>query len=686
MGNDLLEIPGLGDASAAKLARLGIASQRELLAHLPRRYIDRGRVDKIHAVQDGATATVAGVVERTSVRQSRRPGLYIVEAVVRDETGRIGLAWFFQGPRGRRAARPPVREQQRIIVWGTVRWTPRGPQIQNPEWEELGPGSTVDGKPDGLPPLPVYPSGQGLTQAQLRRWIHWLLDHRPPAEWLSEATRERHNLVPLAEAYERIHRPAHLREIEAGRRRLAFDELFSMQLEMAKAARARRLAKAPVCPAAVLPPEEFAARLPFALTGAQRRAIENCSRMLEAPIATSVLLQGDVGSGKTVVAAYVAARAVLAGYQAAIMAPTRLLAEQHQRSVERLLDPWGIEVDLLVSETPGDVRRKIAGKLDQGEPALVVGTHALLAADVVMPGFAVGVIDEQHRFGVAERERLASKGPGHILMMSATPIPRSLALTLYADLDLIALDEKPPGRKPVDTRWIHPRDRERVYAFVRREVERGRQAYVVFPRVHPGDEQVEGESAATQAEELANTWLAGLRVGLVHGQMRPADQEAVMAAFVAGEVDVLVATTVIEVGVDVPRASVMVVEGADRFGLAQLHQLRGRTGRGPYESYCLLVADPKTDRALRRLDALRKTDDGFVIAELDLELRGPGEITGLRQAGPLEFRAAEFPGDLELLKAAREEARTLLSETSSPGGSAVEGAGGRGGEGAVWCG
>ena len=660
LASDLLEIPGVGSATAAKLARLGITSQIELLAHLPRRYIDRSTVVSINAVRDGSFATLVGVVEKTSSRQSRRPGLYIVEATLRDATGRIGLVWFYRGRRGRWAAKSPVCERQRIVAWGTVRWTPRGPQIQNPGWEEL-PQESAPAQGVAFAPSPVYPAGQGLTQSQLKRWIHWVLDHRPPKETLPAEMLRRRGLLPLAQAYEKIHRPSDLRDVEAARRRLAFEELYAMQLEMVKAARARRAAEAPVCPVEALPPSDYAAKLPFELTGAQRRALASCSQMLERPFATAALLQGDVGSGKTVVAAYMAARAVLAGYQAAIMAPTRLLAEQHQMSLRRLLAPWNIDVDLLASEMPGERRREVIQRLRAGEARLVVGTHALLSEDVQMPRFAVGVVDEQHRFGVAERERLVQKGPGHILMMSATPIPRSLALTLFADLDLISLNEKPAGRKPVDTRWIHPKDREKVYAFVKREVERGRQAYIVFPRVGTNDDE-DTDSAVAMAEELARTWLDGVRVGLVHGQMKPSEQEAVMAAFVASELDVLVATTVIEVGVDVPRASVMVVEGADRFGLAQLHQLRGRVGRGPGDSYCLLIADPETERARRRIDALRKTDDGFVIAELDLALRGPGEITGLRQAGPLEFRAVEFPTDLELLAAARQEARAALGE------------------------
>lgn len=665
LAGDLLEIPGLGRASLEKLRRLGITSQRQLLEHLPRRYIDRGGVTPIRSVRDGETATVVGVVERAGVRESRRRGLYIVEAVLRDETGRIGLVWFFQGPRGKRAARPPVREGRRIAAWGKVRWTPRGPEIQNPQWEEV---PAAAGTGISLAPHPVYPAGQGLSQAQLRRWIHWVLDHRPPAETLSEATRRRRGLIGLAEAFEKLHRPESLEDVEAGRRRLAFEELYRLLLEMMAAARARETTRAPRCPREALPPEEYEARLPFALTGAQRRAIERCSEMLEQPHATSALLQGDVGSGKTVVAAYMAARAVLSGYQAAIMAPTRLLAEQHANNLAGLLAPWGIEIDLLVSGVTPAQRREVVARLEAGEPRVVVGTHALLSSEIAMPRFAVGVVDEQHRFGVEQRERLSDKGPGHLLLMSATPIPRTLALTLYADLELIALDEKPPGRKPVDTRWIHPRDREKVYAFVRREVEQGRQAYVVFPRVHAGGDDEDAESAVVQAEELAATWLRGVRVGLLHGQMRPAEQEAVMARFARGETDVLVATTVVEVGVDVPRASVMVVEGADRFGLAQLHQLRGRVGRGPYASYCLLVADPQTEAAKRRIDALRKTDDGFAIAEMDLALRGPGELAGVKQAGPLEFLAAEFPKDLDLAAAAREEARAALDGGAGGGG------------------
>lgn len=649
----------MGPAAAARLARLGIVSARGLLEHVPRRYIDRSAVLPIASVKDGAWVTLVGVVEKTKVQPSRRSGLYIAEAMLRDHSGRIGLVWFFQGAKAKRYARTPVREGQRIAVSGTVKWSPQGPKIATPQWEELprplGPG-------EGLAPIPVYPLTQGLNQGQLRRWIGWLLDNRPLRDPLPEALLRRLDLVPLHVAYTSVHRPQNLTDVEAGRRRLAFDELLSMQLAVQQAAAEREAMRAPVCPRDVLSPRAYAVRLPFTLTSSQEKAIERCSDLLEQPRATAALLQGDVGSGKTVVAAYAAARAVLAGYQAALMAPTKLLAEQHHKNLTGLLKPWGIQPDLLLSETSKAHREELIRRLAQGEPALVVGTHALLSPEVVMSRFAVGIIDEQHRFGVKDRESFAQKGGGHLLTMSATPIPRTLALTLYGDLEVIVLDEKPPGRRPVDTRWIHPKDREKVYAFLRREIERGRQAYVVFPRVFAVEDEDEGEEAAVaQAEKLARDWLRGLSVGLIHGQMTPSEQEEAMAGFVSGQIQVLVASTVVEVGVDVPNASVMVIEGADRFGLAQLHQLRGRVGRGDHPSYCLLLADPQSERAKRRIDALRKTDDGFLIAEMDLALRGPGEFAGVRQAGPFSFRHAEFPRDLDLLQAAKDEARAFLA-------------------------
>lgn len=655
LAGDLLDIPGVGPATCAKLERLGICEIRDLLDHLPRRYLDRSVVTPAAGVRDGQWTTVVGMVERAQSRSSRRPGLRVIEAVLRDDTGRIGLVWFYQGRRAKGPARPPVKEGQRIVASGTIKWTPYGPTMQAPEWEALPKEPGVNG---GLAPVPIYPLTQGISQGQMRRWIQWALRHRVLKDPLPPSVRSRHGLLSLTQAYAAVHRPKTLADAEAGRRRLAFDELFAWQVEMERAARQRRLTPAPICPAQVLPPDEFAARLPFALTSAQSRAIARCSEMLEQPWATAALLQGDVGSGKSVVAAYMAARAVLGGYQAALLAPTRLLAEQHQRNFQRLLAPWDIDVALLVSETPATHRRRLLERLAAGEPLLVIGTHALISPDVVMDRCAVGIIDEQHRFGVAERENFARKGGGHLLAMSATPIPRTLALTLYGDLEVIVLDEKPAGRRPVDTRWIHPNDREKVYAFVKREVERGRQAYVVFPRVH-GDEEARDQAAALQAEELAETWLRGLEVGLIHGQMLPEEQEKVMEGFVGGQIDVLVATTVVEVGIDVPNASVMVVEGAERFGLAQLHQLRGRVGRGEHPAYCLLLADPQSDAAKRRIHALRQTDDGFRIAEMDLLLRGPGEMTGLAQAGHLEFKAALFPRDIDLLQAAKEEAKRL---------------------------
>lgn len=573
-----------------------------------------------------------------------------MEAALSDGTGRIGLLWFFGGRLAHRRRAAPVRPGQEIWAWGRLKRSHAGPELHSPQWIEAG-------GEERLPPLPVYPLTEGVTQPKLRSWIAWALRNRPVEEGFDPSLLERLHLLPLPRALRALHEPERMEEPEAGRRRLAFGELFRFQLHMRSLAETMGRRKVRACPEEALHPDQFASGLPFSLTKSQREAIAACSRAMAGERPMRKLLQGDVGSGKTVIAAFVGARAVRSGYQSALLVPTKLLADQHLRTLRSLLAPFEVEVESIDGQMSPEERERLLARLRRGEPLFVVGTHALLEESVAFPALGAAIIDEQHRFGVSQRRRFEEKGPCHLLIMSATPIPRTLALALLGDLECIDLKEKPPGRLPIDTRWIHPRDRERVYAFLTREVARGRQAYVVFPRIAGDDE---GEGAADQAELLARTWLKGARVGLLHGQMSEEEQERVMRRFVEGEIDILVATTVVEVGVDVPRATVMVVEEAHRFGLAQLHQLRGRVGRGGEGGYALLVSDAPTEAAKRRLEALRTTDDGFEIADLDLALRGPGELGGVRQAGPVDFRFADLAADRDLLEAAAEEAERLL--------------------------
>lgn len=650
MSSDLTSVPGIGPIYRERLRRLGIESIDDLLQLLPRRYIDRTPVRIGDLEKDGEWVCVRGRVESTRTRAARGRRLLIAEATLSDGTGRVTLLWFFGGRLARSRMAVPVRPGQDIWAWGRLKRSPFGPELHQPDW-------TRAGTERRLPPLPVYPLTEGVTQAKLRGWIAWALEHRRVDEGFDASLLSRLGLLPLPRALRAIHAPEAMDEPEAGRRRLAFGELFRFQLQMHSLAQERNRRTARPCPEEALPPERFAATLPFSLTTSQQEAIAACSAAMALERPMRKLLQGDVGSGKTVIAAFVGARAVLAGYQSALLAPTKLLADQHVRTLRSLLEPLGIEVQPIDGRMRSDERERLLERLRRAEPLFVVGTHALLEESIAFGALGAVIIDEQHRFGVEQRRRLEEKGACHLLLMSATPIPRSLALALLGDLETINLREKPPGRLPVDTRWIHPRDREKVYAFLMREVARGRQAYVVFPRIGGDDEE---GGAADQAEFLARTWLKGARLGLLHGRMPEVEQERVMSRFARGEIDILIATTVVEVGVDVPQASVMVVEEADRFGLAQLHQLRGRVGRGGGGGFALLISEAPTDAAKRRLEALRSTDDGFEIAELDLSLRGPGELGGLRQAGPVDFRFADLFADRDLLEAAKAEAARLL--------------------------
>lgn len=656
MSTEITRVPGIGPAFRERLRRLGVERAEDLLYVLPRAYIDRTpvRIASLGELgEEGKWVCVRGRVEAARARPVRGRRLRIAEALLSDGTGSVALLWFTGGRAARASANTPVRPGQEIWAWGRLRRSRFRFELHNPGWEAAA-------AEESLPPLAVYPLTEGVTQQKLRGWIAWTLEHLAPEEEFDPQLLERLGLLPLPLALRALHGPRTMDEPQAGRRRLAFGELFRFQLETRALARALSGRKARPCPEEALTPVAFASRLPFALTASQQEAIAACSRAMAGERPMRKLLQGDVGSGKTVVAAFVGARAVLAGYQSALLAPTRLLVEQHLRTLRSLLGPLGVEVQAIDGQMKRDDRTALLERLKRGDPLFVVGTHALLDEKVAFAALAAVIIDEQHRFGVDQRRRLEEKGPSHQLFMSATPIPRTLALALLGDLECVDLKEKPPGRLPVDTRWIHPRDREKVYAFLMREVARGRQAYVVYPRIWGDDEE---GGAGSHAQLLARTWLKGARVGMLHGQMSQAEQERAMRRFASGEIDVLVATTVVEVGIDVPRASVMVVEEADRFGLAQLHQLRGRVGRGGEGGYALLISQARTEAARKRLHALRSTDDGFAIAELDLVLRGPGELGGLRQAGPVDLRFADLAGDRDLIEAARDEAERALDRS-----------------------
>jgi ATP-dependent DNA helicase RecG len=640
-----------------RFAKLGIRSDADLLLHLPLRYEDETRIVPIAEVRAGETCQVAGeVVQAEVLARPRR----MLQVELDDGTGRITLRFlhFYPSQVGQLAV------GRRLRAHGDVRGGLFGLEMVHPRYRMSGPG-------DRLPRTltPVYPTVHGIAQTELRRTI---LEALAVADWsdtLRPGTARRLGLPPLMDSLRLLHQPTRdvpLAAIEdrshPACRRLVFEELLAQQLSLRRARAARARQHAVPLPDAGGPGRLLAA-LPFALTAAQRRAWAEVSRDLAGTEPMNRLLQGDVGSGKTVVAALAAMQAIGSGRQAALMAPTEILAEQHHRKLRPWLEPLGVRVAWLSGSLTPASKRRVRAAAAAGEVDLLVGTHALVEESVELPALGLAIVDEQHRFGVAQRLALrAGRGQAlpHQLMMSATPIPRTLAMTYYADLDVSVIDELPPGRTPVVTKLVSEARRDEVVARVRAAVAQGRQAYWVCPLIEESEAlelQTAIDTHATLSAELD-----GLRVGLVHGRQPPAEKAATMDGFTRGEIDLLVSTTVIEVGVDVPNASLMVIEHAERFGLAQLHQLRGRVGRGSAESVCvLLYRPPLSSNARERLRTMYETVDGFEIARRDLQLRGPGEFLGARQSGTALLRFAELERDAELVEAAREEAAAMLA-------------------------
>jgi ATP-dependent DNA helicase RecG len=549
-----------------------------------------------------------------------------------------------------------------IVAYGIVKESPYGLQMETPEWEDLPDGADPDSLLSVNRIVPIYPLTEGIRQKRMRQiiWNAVQYAHLAP-EILPRSVRERLGLMPIQQALQQIHFPDDEQMIEPARQRLVFEEFFLMQLGVGLQRLRTRQERGIAMRIDADRLNEMLHRIvPFELTNAQKRVIHEIWNDMAQPHPMNRLLQGDVGSGKTIVAAAAILAAVDNQYQAAIMAPTEILAEQHYINLHRLFQPLGISVELLVGRLSNKQRQQARERIATGRGMVAVGTHALIQEGVSFARLGLAIVDEQHRFGVLQRAALRDKGiMPHVLVMTATPIPRTLTLTLYGELDVSVIDELPPGRKPVRTYWKTPEERLKVYAGVRKLVEQGRQAYVICPLIDESD-KLQVRAAEQMAEHLQKDVFPDLRVGLLHGRMKPAEKEAVMEAFRAGELDILVSTTVIEVGVDVPNAAVIVIEDADRFGLAQLHQLRGRVGRSEHQSYCVLIADPKSEEGQRRLDIMTRTNNGFLIAEEDLRIRGPGEIYGTRQSGMPSFRVADLVKDMRLLEVARQEAFRLL--------------------------
>jgi ATP-dependent DNA helicase RecG len=676
-GDPLTQLKGIGPKSAEALAADGIHSVLDLLLHLPRRYEDRTRTTGLDTrLEPGSWVLLRGRL--VGVKQRRIPGrrLLIVEGFVDDGHGNLKVVWFNQRWIHRRVADEPE-----LYLYGQVREKRGGGlQLVNPEIEEVG--DEVERV------VPVYPRLGRFGGRRLRR----LVEQCGPAvsdcgDPVTEAIRNRFGLPTLSETLHQLHAPSlpeeetlrivTLDDLNDGRspyhRRLAFDELLAFACAMGSRRMTRSASAAPVIDASVVDPQRLRQLLPFELTGAQQRVLSEISEDFRSGPPMARLIQGDVGSGKTVVAALAMLMALDSGHQVAFMAPTELLAEQHARTFSSLLSVAGHTTHQLTGSLPVPEQRRVREGLEDGTVHLVVGTHALFQESVTFRNLGLVVVDEQHRFGVTQRQALAEKGLApHLLVMTATPIPRSLALTLYGDLDLSIIDELPPGRRPVRTHLRFEEARSKVFDFVRSEITEGGRAFVIYPIIDASDEL---EAAAlTEHEEDVRNSLPGVEVEVLHGRLDRAGRERAISRFREGSVQVLLATTVVEVGVDVPEASVIVIESAQRFGLSQLHQLRGRVGRGERQAWCILMAgEGLGDDARRRLEVVCGSNDGFEIAEADLELRGPGELTGIRQWGPAGFRFANLFRDRELIR----HTRSLAAECASSGelGRLLEGLG-----------
>ncbi len=646
-------LKGVGPKRAEALQRLGIRTVGDLLYHVPHRYLDATTVTPLARAAIGQDVTCVGRVVSTGVVPTRR-GLRVFRAVLKDDSGLLECAWP-----GRPFLERQIKKGQLLLVTGPVRYY-HGKQLVPREFIVLAEPDDENENNPGLV-LPVYPATEGLTHRQIRALVQQHLNELLPlvTDPHPAAFRAAHNLIELRPALELMHRPKKVEDAELGRRRLAFDELFDQQLVQA---RARHLAKRSRAGIRFTLKRELTTRLkehlPFELTGDQRHAVREITDDMTAPLRMHRLLMGDVGTGKTVVALFAMLLAAENDYQAAIMAPTELLAEQHGATLTRLLEPLAIRPELLLGRMSAAEKSAVRERIASGAPRIVVGTHALIQESVTFRKLGLAVIDEQHRFGVEQRAALVEKGDApDVLLLTATPIPRSLALTLYGDLDVTQLRERPPGRGTVKTALRTDAARSKIYEFIRSECAAGRQAYVIYPVIDES-ERADLKAATTMAEKLAKTF-AEFRVGLVHGKMKAEERDATMRAFRDNQAHILVATTVIEVGIDVANATVMLIEHAERFGLAQLHQLRGRVGRGAAASHCILLSD--SPEAAPRLQAFCETTDGFKIAELDLHERGMGELAGARQSGGVPLRYASLETDLPLLDAARTAAAAMIA-------------------------
>ena len=653
LNTEVRYLKGIGEKKAQALAKLGVFSLRDLVSFFPRKYEDRSLVKPIALTCDGESVCVEAMVADTPRLARIRRGLDLVKLRAVDDSGSIDITFFNQP-----YAKDNLHRGESYVFFGKIEANGPRRSMVNPAYEKAEGPRNVTGKI-----LPIYRVCAGLNQRSMlqavRQGLDECMDLLPDV--LPHEVRERCQLAQTGYAYENIHFPADFEALELARRRLIFEELFVLACALGRMRGERTREKGIRMQERDLSP--FWAALPFSPTGAQRRVVEQALEDMDSGSVMNRLVQGDVGSGKTLVAAALIWHCAENGYMSAFMAPTEILAEQHWHTLSGLLSPLGLRIGKLTGSMSAKEKREVKALLKAGQLDLIIGTHALFSQDVEYENLALVVTDEQHRFGVGQRSALIGKGQKpHVLVMSATPIPRTLALIIYGDLDVSVIDEMPPGRQKVDTFAVDESYRQRLNGFIRKLVSEGRQVFVVCPMVEENEElAVPLKSAQEHAEELTRTF-PDLRVACIHGRMKAKEKDAVMASMVAGETDILVATTVIEVGVDVPNAALMIVENAERFGLSQLHQLRGRVGRGQHKSYCVLVSDNDGEENKARLAIMTKTNDGFKISEEDLRLRGPGDFFGSRQHGLPEMHVADLGADVNVLQKAQQEANLLLAQ------------------------
>lgn len=652
---DIQTIKGIGETRAKALSKLGITTLGELITYFPRTYDDRREFQTIGSLTVGEYAVVHGVVASEPRHQMVRRGLDIVKLQAVDETGKLNITFFNQSFR-----KQQMKQGAGYVFYGKVDGTLLAPAMTNPIVEDEAVAGRLTGRI-----VPIYRLTQGLSQIILGNAMAEGLVACGEVfpDPLPESVRLAHELASARFAYHNIHFPEDEESLELARKRLIFEELFLLTTALHFLRERRQETDGKPVPLVDLAP--FTAALPFALTGAQARAIHDTLTDMAGPRQMSRLVQGDVGSGKTMVAAAAAWAVHQAGYQTAFMAPTEILAEQHHQTLTALLEPLGLRVGLLTGSLRAKAKREMGDLIETGYYDLVVGTHALISQGVRFRNLGLVVTDEQHRFGVDQRSALQEKGDHpHVLVMSATPIPRTLALIVYGDLDVSVIDELPPGRQTIETYAVDESYRQRIYTFTRKLLDEGRQAYFVCPAIESDPEDTSGGMKAVEdyAKDLQENVFPDRKVAFLHGKLKPKDKEKIMAAFAGGETDILVSTTVIEVGVDVPNAALMVVENAEHFGLSQLHQLRGRVGRGQHKSYCVLFSSHEAETVRARLEVMCRTSDGFKIAEEDLALRGPGDFFGSRQHGLPHMGLANFSCNMDVLKQAQEAALALLEQ------------------------